>query len=65
METADVVVENHGSIFTFLPMTEAAQDWIRDNIQPDAQWFGSALCVEARYAVDLAAGMQNDGLKLK
>ena len=61
----DVYISNHGSIFTFLPTTKQARDWIAENVQDEAQWFGGQLCVEHRYARDLANGMVADGLKLK
>ena len=61
----DVFVENYGSIFLFRPMTRAATDWISGKVQDDAQWFGNALAVESRYALDLADGMRRDGLTLE
>jgi hypothetical protein len=59
---ADVRVENHSSVFLFVPLSEAADDWIRNNLQDDAQFWGNALVVEHRYARDLAAGMIEHGL---
>jgi hypothetical protein len=58
----DVTIANHGSIFTFTPNTEAAHEWIADNVSDDAPWWAGALAVEARYADDLAAGMDAAGL---
>ncbi len=59
----DVIVHNGGSIFQFEPLTEAAKDWIEENVQAESwQFMGSSLCVEHRYAGDLAAGMIADGL---
>lgn len=63
-QQVDVLVENHGSIFVFQPLTQAGRDWIAENI-PEPVWFGGGLCVEHRYAGDIAAGMQADGLVLK
>ena len=60
----DVSVENHGSIFLFRPLTEAAEQWIQDNVSDEAQYFGTALAVEHRYARDLAQGMLEAGLRL-
>jgi hypothetical protein len=62
---ADVTVENHGTIFTFESHTDAGREWIEQNIPEDAQWMGNRLCVEHRYAADIAQGMQNDGLVVK
>jgi len=61
---ADVFVSCEESIFLFTPRTLAAQQWIVENVQPDAQWFGNALVVEWRYAAELAAAMRADGLVL-
>ena len=58
----DVRVENHGTIFTFELVTEPARAWVAEHVPDDAQWLGGRLCVEHRYARDLAAGMQGDGL---
>ena len=60
----DVELTNQGSIFTFQPLTAAAFEWIRENIPDDAQYFGSALAVESRYAPTVAQGMVDDGLCL-
>jgi hypothetical protein len=63
--TVDFSIENHGSIFLFRMNTPAAKAWVSENVQDDAQFFGDALVVEWRYAKDLAAGMQANGLVLQ
>jgi hypothetical protein len=60
----DVSIENHGSIFLFRTNTPAAAEWVSQNVQDDAQFFGDALVVEHRYAADLAVAMHRDGLVL-
>jgi len=60
----DVLVRNEGSIFLFQPVTSRAKTWIAEHVQPDTQWFGDALVVEHRYAVELAAAMRDTGLVL-
>lgn len=62
MNAVDVTVENCGGIFTFEPLTPAAEQWIDENVDSESQWLGGRLCVEHRYARDLAQGMMNDGL---
>jgi hypothetical protein len=59
----DVRVENCGSLFLFRPLTNAAQEWLEEHT--DGLWFGGALAVEPRYALDLAQGMLDDGLTLE
>jgi len=44
----DVRVRKEGTIVLFTPITPRAKQWIRANVQPDAQWFGDALVVEPR-----------------
>jgi hypothetical protein len=61
---ADVFVRYEGTIFLFEPLTVAAKQWIDENVQPNAQWFGNALVVEHRYAAGLAAAMREAGLVL-
>ena len=41
-----------------------ALEWIDENVQPDAQWFGITLVVEHRYAWALAQGMTDERLVL-
>lgn len=61
---ADVqVVVAGGNLYLFTPLTEVAREWIEENVSDDALYWGaSSLVVESRYARDLAAGMQADGL---
>ena len=58
----DFTIQNEGSILLFRPLTDAAREWLKENVQEDAQWFGDALVVECRYAGDLAVGMLAAGL---
>jgi len=60
----DISIENHGTLFLFRMNTPAAAEWVSQNVQEDAQFFGDALVVEHRYAQDLAAGMSEAGLVL-
>jgi hypothetical protein len=61
----DVHVVNHGSLFAFELLTVEAREWVDENVQDDAQFFGGALMVEPRYAEHLAAGMIGDGLEVR
>jgi len=58
----DISIENHGTIFLFRLSTPAASEWVSQNVQSDAQFFGDALAVEHRYARDLAIAAVADGL---
>jgi hypothetical protein len=61
--TADVLVENHGTIFLFRPITDTAEAWLREHTA--GEWFGGALVVEHRYAGDLAEGLQEEGFAIR
>ena len=53
---ADLIVENHGSIYLLRAATKAGGEFLMD-AESDAQYFGGALVVEPRYVpgvVDLA-----------
>jgi hypothetical protein len=60
--TLDVRISNHGSIFLFDLLTDAARAWVDANVAGEAMFFGGALAVEHRFAADLASGMAADGL---
>lgn len=63
--SADIEVENGGSLFLFRPLTDAGREWLNENTETEPyQWFGGALAVEHRYAQDLAQGALNDGLRV-
>ena len=62
--TPDVLVCNEGTVFLFYPLTSRGREWVEENVQPDAQWFGNTLVVEHRYAWGLAQGMKDTGLVL-
>jgi len=64
--TVDVRIESHGSIVVVQPMTPAARTWLDANVSSEPwQWMGDGLCVDWRYATELAAGMMADGLSVK
>lgn len=60
--TPDVLICNEGTVFLFCPLTSRGKQWIREYVDPDALWFGSALVVEHRFAWGLAQGMKDAGL---
>jgi hypothetical protein len=61
----DVTVTNEGNIFIFNPHSHAAKDWIAENVQENAQYYGNGLVVEHRFAGDIIEGMEADGLSLR
>lgn len=65
-KVVDIVIQNEGTIFLFHPLTTKGKEWLVANVQDDARWFGKALVVEHRYAMELARGAVEDGgLRIK
>ena len=62
---ADLLVENHGSIFLLGPVTDLGRDWIAAHIPENAIWFGSAVVVEHRYIHDIVVGAVTNGLRVR
>jgi hypothetical protein len=62
MPDIDIRVEDHGSIVLLNPTTEIGQQWLDDNIDPEALWWGRKLAVEPRYVEVIVQAMISDGL---
>ena len=60
---ADVLIENHGSVALFTPMTLNAHEWIEEHVRVESwQRLGSSIACEPRCLGLLVEGMQQDGL---
>lgn len=63
--TADVLVNNEGSVIMLIPNSTAGKAWIDENLQLESwQWLGGGAAIEWRYAPDIVNGMQEDGLEV-
>ena len=63
--SADILIENHGSIVLFRPLCRQAKQWLQANTQAESwQCLGYALAVEPRYAAELANGAADAGLEV-
>ena len=61
----DVLVVNHGTVWTFDLRSPEAATWVDDNVQSeDWQWGGSRLTVDWRFGAPLADGMRAAGLEV-
>ena len=58
----DVDLSFHGSINVLIPLTQAAQAWMDDNLPEDRQFWGGGTAVEPRYCPDIVNGMIENGL---
>lgn len=63
--SVDALVENHGSIFLVKPLTLRCENWLKDHVSNEAQYFGGKLVVEHRYILPLVQGMTDDGMEVK
>ena len=62
---ADLLVQNHGSIFLLDAVTDLGRDWIADHIPKDATCFGGAVVVEHRFIRDILVGAVAAGLRVR
>lgn len=62
---ADIHVENHGSLFLLHMETNAAREWIADNVSSEYQVWCGAIVVEPRYVQDIVAGAREAGLEVR
>lgn len=62
---ADARVESHGSVFLVSPLSEAADDWLRNNTSTEGwEWIGGSLAVDHRCVGRLVEGMLDAGLEV-
>jgi len=64
-QQVDVEIAGGGTVYLFQPLTQAAQDWIAENVVGETTYFAGGLAVEHRYAANVADGMRHDGLVLE
>lgn len=61
----DIQIVDHGSVVQFVMHTDAARNWVRENVEYEGwQMMGGALCVEHHIADDLAWAMAGSGLSV-
>lgn len=54
---------DHGSIAILTARTQAARDWIAENMPAHAQtWSGGGVVIEPRYALPILDGIDDAGL---
>lgn len=60
--TADFEYTKHGSVSLLTPLSDAAADWVAENIGDDAMYHGRALAIDHRYVVPTLEAIVGDGL---
>ena len=58
----DALLTNHGSLCILRLLTEDAQSWVDENVDPDHMTWGDGIVIEPRYAGDILEGMRDAGL---
>lgn len=61
-DVTDFSVRDHGSIIVLTPQTDAAREWVGENIDTDA-WMGG-VCIERRFFGNIYEGLTADGLSI-
>lgn len=61
----DFTTVNNGTIWLLRPVTDAADEWVRDNLPDFAMRFGGAVAIEARYIEAIIHGIEADGLDVE
>ncbi len=58
----DVELRDVGSLVILDPLTEAAESWLSDNLDPEVLRWGRGFICEPRYVEPIVLGLQHDGL---
>ena len=63
-QQADFVINDYGTIFLFMPLSDAARRWLRQHCPKDEehQYLGRSLVVGHRFICDLVDHAVADGL---
>jgi hypothetical protein len=61
----DFQITDQGSIFLIRPLSEAARQWLDENVVSEPwQWVQGALCVEVRFVRDLLIEIEEAGFAI-
>ena len=63
--TADVKIDEEGTLYLFHLETDRAREWVEEHVDSERTYWCNALVVEHRFASHLAIGMLEDGLELE
>ena len=61
---ADIVLENHFTLFLACPQNDNAAGWLHETAPADAMFFGSALIMEPRYVEGFVAVARGEGFEV-
>ena len=61
MAQVDIIVQDHGTVVQFLPLTDAGWDWLETNCEYSSN-FGRSLIVDHRCAPAIIEGLADSDL---
>ena len=62
---SDFQIADHGSIISIKPVSEAARQWVDENVVSEPwQWLGGALCVNVRCSRQLVDEIAAQGFEI-
>ena len=61
-DACDVIVADHFSIVLVKPQTDAAREWMQENLPDETMYWAGGAVVEPRYVDSILDGMMADGL---
>lgn len=64
---SDFCLEDHGSILLLRPLSDAAEQWVNENIGESNgfQPYWPTVVIEPRYVADILEGVRLDGLEVR
>ena len=62
--TADLHLDNHGTISVLYPATPAADSWVEDHLPAAAIFWGTGVVIEHRFVRDIVVGIVEAGLAI-
>ena len=65
MGETDVRIENHGSVYLVVPLTEAAREWVKEFVSLDEWQDANHIAVEPRFMDSLHRGLMESGLTVE
>ena len=64
--STDFAVNNQGSIFLLMALSDNAKAWVEANLPEDRQTFGlNTTVVEHRYILSIIEGIQAEGMSIE
>ncbi len=63
---SDFTVQNEGSVYILYAETDAAKEWVSDNLPLDiTTWGTNGVVIEHRYIGGIVNGIKSDGLEVQ